>query len=235
MARLPMTADEFFAIFRAYNEAFWPAPLVLTALALVAAFLTLRPDGGRGRFVLVILALLWAWSGIAYHVLHHAPYNPVAYVFGALFVIQAFVFLRHIGGNRRIVFGPRLDAFGIVGGVLVVYALVIYPLIGHLLGHRYPGAPTFGAPCPVTIFTFGMLLWTAGRVPGRVLVIPALWAFVAVGAALSWGVLEDIAMPVAALVACAMLLGRNRRIGQRPASGRLDLLARAGNEASVGR
>jgi hypothetical protein len=94
---------------------------------------------------------------------------------------------------------------------MIAYALIVYPLIGMSLGHAYPYLPTFGVPCPTSIFTFGVLLWTTGRVPRHVLVIPVLWSLVAVGAAVSWGVLEDIAMPIAAFTASAMLLLRDRR------------------------
>lgn len=211
MSQIPMTAEEFFGIFRAYNSAIWPAPIVLTFLALLAAYSAARSGGSRDRFVAVVLATLWAWSGVAYHLVHHAPYNPAARIFGILFVVQAILFLwtgLRDGGLR---FGLQPDRHGIAGTVIMAYALAVYPLVGSTLGHRYPETPTFGAPCPVTIFTFGLLLWTVGRVPGWLLAVPALWAFVAVGAAVNWGVLEDLAMPLAALVSMVLLLSRNRR------------------------
>jgi hypothetical protein len=45
--------------------------------------------------------------------------------------------------------------------------MVVYPLLGIRFGHSYPRAPLFGvAPCPTTIFTFGLLLWATRSVPG---------------------------------------------------------------------
>ena len=61
----------------------------------------------------------------------------------------------------------------VVGGLFLLYALAIYPLLGWLSGHTYPRSPSFGlTPCPVTIFSVGLLLWTTGRVPKYLLVIP---------------------------------------------------------------
>jgi Family of unknown function (DUF6064) len=97
--------------------------------------------------------------------------------------------------------------------VLMIYAMLIYPLIGTLLGHGYPRSPSFGvAPCPTTIFTFGLLLWTNARVPKIVLIIPFLWALLGFSAALSLGVREDLGLLLAGVLSVAMLLWRDRTI-----------------------
>lgn len=89
---------------------------------------------------------------------------------------------------------------------------LIYPLLGWIAGHGWPRAPLLGvAPCPTTIFTLGILLLAAGRVPVHVLVIPVLWSLVGGSAAWLLGVTEALALPVAGLGACALLLCQNRR------------------------
>ena len=86
-----------------------------------------------------------------------------------------------------------------LGGMVIIYALVLYPLLGWLSGHIYPRNPTFGAPCPVTIFTLGLLLWA--RPPAWIIGIPVGWALVATSASWFFGVLEDLALiPAAAVV-----------------------------------
>ena len=130
--------------------------------------------------------------------------NPGATLFGAAFVLQAGLF-GWAGVRGRLVFGPRRDVRGLVGGVLIVYALVVYPLLNYALGHRYPTAPTFGAPCPTTILTFGLLLWTARPIPWWLLIVPGLWAVIGLSAALSLGVPQDFGLFVAGAVAIAML------------------------------
>jgi hypothetical protein len=112
----------------------------------------------------------------------------------------------------------RRDAAGALGVFSVIYALLLYPLLGAALGHRYPLSPTFGAPCPSVIFTFGILSWTVGRVPGYLLIAPVLWAGIGASAAVQWGMLEDLAMPVIALAATVLIVRRNRRLGPRQES-----------------
>lgn len=207
----PFTVEEFFGVFSAYNQGVWPAQPLLLLLGVVALVLALRAAPGAGRVLLLILAFLWAWVGVAYHMVHFTAINPPAWVFGALFLVQAVLFAAE-AYRGRIRFAPSPHAFGWVGGLFLAYALVIYPLIGLAQGHAYMASPTFGAPCPTTIFIFGLLLWTRGRVPGYLLAIPLLWSIVGMSAALSLGVLQDLGLVVAGVVGTVMIVVRNRKL-----------------------
>ncbi|HYD54540.1 MAG TPA: DUF6064 family protein [Gemmatimonadaceae bacterium] len=195
---LPFSVGEFFDVFRQYNLAVWPAQWVLTALGVVAVVGALVPRAGLAHAALGALAVLWLWMGAVYHLVYFAAVNPVAPVFGVLFVVQAALLAVVAHDTTAETFAPRRGAAAVVGWVLVVYALVAYPLVGQALGHRYPAQPTFGLPCPTTILTLGVLAWGIPRLPARLLVIPALWAVVATSAALQLGVGEDLGLPVAA-------------------------------------
>jgi hypothetical protein len=63
-------------------------------------------------------------------------------------------------------------------------------------------SPTFGAPCPVVIYTFGMLL-LARRVPFWLLIIPTLWAIIGTSAVIAFGVVQDIGLVISAVVVIA--------------------------------
>jgi len=91
---------------------------------------------------------------------------------------------------------------------------VIYPVLGYFLGHVYPNSPTFGAPCPSTIFTFGLLLWTTTRIRWYLLVIPCLWALVGSSAALTLGIYEDTGLLISAILGTAVLT--MKRFRDRP-------------------
>ena len=83
----------------------------------------------------------------------------------------------------RLVFAPDRTAATAIGALFVLYAMVIYPVLGLALGHGYPSAPMFGvAPCPLTIFTLGLLLWANAdaRLPKGLLVVPVLWSLLGV-------------------------------------------------------
>jgi hypothetical protein len=51
--------------------------------------------------------------------------------------------------------------FGWIGAAclfVMAWGIILYPLTGYLLGHRYPRIPLFGAmPCPTNIFALGLL------------------------------------------------------------------------------
>lgn len=210
--RVPFTAKQFLDVFRRYNESVWPAQWALLALALLALLLAARarPGGsdGAARAVAVLLALLWAWMGVAYHFAFFRAINPAATLFAAAFVVQAAIFASLM--VRRTITGlrPRRTATGVLGGAIVAYALVGYPVLGFALGHRYPAAPTFGLPCPTTIFTLGLLLWAEPPLPRYVYAIPLLWAVIGTTAALGLGMPEDFGLAIAAAVVGGVAVSR---------------------------
>ena len=214
---MPFTVEQFFEVFRQYNEAVWPAQVV----AVVDAFIAIGAAvyGGRrgGRLVALVLAVLWLWMGAVYHLQFFRSINPAAILFAAAFVTEAGLLIWIGVVQARLAFEPRRDAAGVLGGILVLYALVVYPEIGSALGHSYPAAPTFGLPCPTTIFTFGLLLWARPRVPYSLVIIPALWAVVGSFAAVQLGVGEDTGLAVSALVALPILLRHSRKLVPNPA------------------
>jgi uncharacterized protein DUF6064 len=203
--KLPFTVDQFFDVFRRYNDAVWPAQWVLVALALIAIAGAVRATARAARIVSASLACLWLWMAFAYHIAFFSKINPMAPVFGALFLVQGLLLLP-LGGHKELVFEPRRDLAGVMGALLVIYALVIYPALGFVLGRRYPALPTFGLPCPTTIFTLGLLLWARPAATRRIVVIPLLWAAIATAAALRLGVREDLGLTVAALIVVGVLL-----------------------------
>ncbi|MGZ8491070.1 MAG: DUF6064 family protein [Gemmatirosa sp.] len=202
--RLPFTLVQFLDVMRRYNEAVWPMQLPLLLLGIGAVVLSVRGAPRAGRAVSAILGALWLWMGLAYHLAFFRAINPAALLFAAAFVAQGMLFLWLGAWRDRITFAVRADRAGVAGAALVLYALVAYPLIGHVLGHRWPAAPTFGLPCPTTILTLGLLTWAAPRSPrvlAALLVIPIGWAVVGTSAALQLGMREDFGLTVAAVVA----------------------------------
>ncbi len=65
-------------------------------------------------------------------------------------------------------------------------------------------------PCPLTLFTFGMLLLTRAPVPRWLLVIPLFWSLVAGSAAFLLGVIQDWPLLFGGLL-IPLLLVRDRR------------------------
>lgn len=189
--QLPFTAEQFFAVFRGYNTALWPSQLLLLGLAVVATLLVVFPRRWSGVGVSLILATLWAWIGAVYHLAFFTAINPMAYGFAALSILAALIFLWQGAIRKQLEF--RLTRSGRTGlGILaVIFALVIYPVWSVASGHAYPELPTFGLPCPTTIFTLGLLAFLVRPHPRSPLVIPVLWAFIGGQAAFLLGVPQD--------------------------------------------
>ncbi|HET9708511.1 MAG TPA: DUF6064 family protein [Gemmatimonadales bacterium] len=197
---LPFDAAEFFAVFARYNGAVWPAQLLLLCTGVFAVALAIRPRSWSDRMVSAILAVLWIWMGAVYHIGFFRAINPAATLFGASFVLQGIALIVAGVFSRQLRFRFRPTLRGVVGALLLTYAFLAYPLLAYLLGHRYPATPTFGLPCPTTIFTLGLLLWTEQRVPTFLMVIPIAWSLVGTSAALQLGVQEDLGLVVAGVL-----------------------------------
>src|SRR5690606_37546939 len=146
------------------------------------------------------------------HFVFFVGINKAAYLFGALFVLQSVLFLTLGVLNDRLSFRFDTDGYGITGLTLIFFALFVYPVYGYFNGHVYPHAPTFGLPCPTTIFTFGILLMTDKKVPIVILIVPAIWSIIGFFAALSLGITEDTGLLVAGIITVSLLLNRNRSV-----------------------
>lgn len=207
---LPFTTDQFLSVFEQYNQSIWPFQGVLNFLALGVLVLAFKRTHSSDKIIAGILAFFWLWTGIAYHAAFFGAINPAAYVFAVLNVVQGIIFLFFGVFKSRLTFRYQSNLFGIIGAAFVVYALIVYPALGYLLGHVYPKSPTFGLPCPTTIFTFGVLLWANVKIPKVVLIIPFLWSLIGFSAALTMGIREDIGLLVAGIVGLALIIIRDK-------------------------
>lgn len=208
---LPFTEAAFFEVFRRYNEVVWPLQLAFYALSFLLVFLTSRDSAIASRWISGILAFLWGWMGVVYHWGFFAAINPAAKLFGGIFLLQAAA-LFFAGVSGRLSYRLRRDRYNLAGWLLIVYALVVYPLLGALAGHSFPRGATFGLPCPTTIFTFGLLLWSDRHVPLWVVGIPAAWSIVGVSAAVQLSVAEDYGLLISAALAITLIVERNRKL-----------------------
>jgi len=210
--KLPFTLEQFLDIFRQYNISVWPIQVVLVILAITATYFSIFKKSYSDKIIVSILAFLWLWIGIVYHLIYFSSINKAAIVFGSLFIIQSLLFFYFgiIKGKLRFQFS--LNRYGITGMVLILFALIIYPLLAYWLGHVYPSSPTFGLPCPTTIFTFGILLFSSSRVPVIVIIIPAIWSIIGSSAAASLGMKEDTGLLIAALICTIMIIYKNKSL-----------------------
>jgi len=220
----PFTADQFFAVFRSYNTAVWPAQIALLVVGLccaAAAYQAIVGSSWRwGQVALVLLSLLWLWTAFEYYRRFFVTISQAGSVFGSLFVAQAGLLLLCVWQEGSMSTPSTRSRAGIiVGTVLLLYALAIYPLVGFLSGHHYPAVPSFGTPCPTTIFTFGIFCLLAASIPRFALAIPVIWAVIGSYAAFAFGIYGDLGLVMAALATIVVVRqAQHRRIVARFAS-----------------
>ena len=204
--QLPFSREQFFAVIESYNHAVWPLQLVLTLLAL-ACVAAVYAQRGWERAVGWVLVGLWSWMAIAYQLAFFTRINPAAWLFGGAFLAAAGLLARHTRARTLSFEAPRGGA-QLLPLVLVTYALVGYPFIASSSGQEYPRLPTFGLPCPTTVFTLGILLFARRPIPTSLFVVPIGWSVVGTSAAVQLGVPEDFGLPAAAAISVFALVLR---------------------------
>jgi hypothetical protein len=208
---LPFTHEQFLAVFAEYNDAVWPAQVVAYLVGAAMCIAIASRNAMAPLLVACGLAAMWLWTGVAYHWVFFLRVNAAALAFGAAFVVQAILLL--LAAVRRpfefLPPGQRLRT--LAGWGLVTYSALLYPAIGVFAGLRFPAAPVFGVtPCPLTIFSFGVLLLVRS-VPCWLLPIPVAWAVIGTSAAWQLGMPQDWALLLAATAALPMLWNTGHR------------------------
>ncbi len=210
--KLPFTIEQFLELFKKYNQSVYPMQIVFYVFGATVILLSIKKIANADRIINVILSFFWLWMGIVYHLFYFTQINKVAYLFGGIFILQGFLFFYHGVLNNRLSYKFRFDKLGWGGVLLITFALIIYPFLSYIFGHFYPASPTFGLPCPTTIFTFGILMWFDRKIPLSILIIPFIWSIIGFFAALKLGVREDTGLLVAGIFGTILIAYRNKKI-----------------------
>ena len=194
---LPFTKEQFFDLLADYNMGLWPVLLVLWIVSVLVSVRLLSSRRPPDRWISALLAAHWAWSALAYHAGFFIRINQAAWVFTALFLLQAAVFFWAGVVHGRLSFAPWRNAWAPVAWGLVAYSLV-YPALNAAQHLSVSNIPTFGMPCPTMIFTAGLLMLATPR-SWRLSLVPVIWSLIGGSAAFLLGVHADYALPLAGM------------------------------------
>ena len=89
---LMYSARTWYRLVEQYNGALWPAHLVTILLGIAVVWLILRPRPD-GRLIAAILALLWMWVALAWHLRYFLTINWAAGWFAGGFGLQSLLML----------------------------------------------------------------------------------------------------------------------------------------------
>ncbi len=203
----------YYRLFELYNRDVWPAQ-ILTLGAGVAILPLLRRGGaGPGRVIAAILAGCWLWVAWGFHFQRYATINWAATCFAAAFAVQALLLISTGVLRGRLEFGAADSAVGRAGLGIVLFALVVQPLIGPLVGRDWVQAETFGvAPDPTALATLGILLLAANRVRWELLLVPMSWCAVTGATLWAMGAPDALMLPVAALLTLSLAVRKTRSL-----------------------
>lgn len=211
MSGLSNPLKALYGMFATYNQAIWPMHIVTYALGILSIILAIKKTKYSDRIISTVLCFLWFWSGIAFGIIFFSRINSIWYRLGFILILQSILFFMYgFGFHPPLSFKFRKEPYSFLGIMMILYALVFYPIVGYLTGHNYPGYPIFGtAPFPVCIFTFGILLITDGRVTPPVLIIPLFWAIGGFVNILTYGIYADIGEVAFAIIGTVMIFYRD--------------------------
>lgn len=208
---MPFTTEQFFEVFARYNAALFPWQFVAILAGVLVVVLLWQGTRAATAAVLLVLAAMWLVNGVGYHWMHFAAINPVARLFAGVFVAEALLLAWMALASSGLRLTPRGDLVSLLGLGCIGFAILVYPVLGWLAGHRYPAVPMFGvAPCPTTIFTIGVLLQGTWREVRWLLIIPGLWAAVGGTASVLLAVPQDLGLVAALVLLILVAWGRWR-------------------------
>jgi len=202
----------YYRLFELYNADIWPLQVVtvLAGVMILALMRTRAPR--RGRAIAATLAACWLWIAWAFHWQRYTAINWAAGYFAVGFAIEALLLI-WIGVVRdRLRFDSEPSVIARIGVAIFVFALVIEPLLGLLLGRDWRQAEVFGvASDPTAVATLALLLAADRRNP-IALPIPILWCLLSGTTLWVMHAADALVLP---MVASLVLLLSFRRSVQR--------------------
>ena len=209
---MPFNVEQFLEVIKNYNLAIGILPVVIAfSLGILSIWVLIRKKEYADVVINNILAVFWIWNGAVYHLGFFLKINPAARIFGILFIIQGLLFLYYGNFTRKLQYTFRKGVYYTIAWVLILYAILIYNILSPLLGHVYPVAPLFGiAPCPTTIFTLGIIIFTNEKMPKIILIVPFIWSLVGGSAAIFFGIYEDVLLLISGFLTIALIYFRNK-------------------------
>jgi hypothetical protein len=206
----------YYRLFELYNRDLWPAHVVALALGIAILVCLCSHAGWRGKAVAAMLGACWLWVAWAYLAERYASINWAASYFALGFAIEALLLL-WAGVVRDDMAGiPSASTAPIAGISLFLFALIVQPLIGPMLGRSWLQAEIFGmAPDPTVVATLGIMLLVERRGRWLLMVIPLAWCLISGTTLWTMEAADAWVMPAMGLLAA--LFAARKTSSTRPA------------------
>jgi hypothetical protein len=148
--------------FASYNKRIFPLQVVMAVVAIgVAGLVFILPSMTTAILLNAFLCVTFVWIGVAFLFLlgdmrERIPF--AAFATAATYFPLAVIFILNIFTKPAAYKIPQQSWLLYVSLFIMFWGIILYPLSGYLIGHRYPRVSLFGAmPCPTNIFAIGIL------------------------------------------------------------------------------
>ena len=202
--------EMWWGIIGTYGKNIFPLQIFTVITAAVIVWLIIKKPGERSNIITkTYFTLCFASIGIVFFLIHGGLFPGIQeYVQAGLFITIAVFFGADIF-RKKIDFklpehrGHKIVIF------LLLFAVFVYPLIGMLAGHYFPGMIIVGThPCPTAAFALVLLAAALPRANKLLYVLLLIWAipfpiFIQIP---KFGVYEDSIMLLCGIYALVMLI-----------------------------
>jgi hypothetical protein len=216
-----ITGEQLLEVFSAYNQMIWPFQIVAYVLGFLAIIFGFKKSLLATRITTAVLAFFWLWVSILFwYPSAQQGFSP-GYIFSVVFLVQGILFSYFLV-KPKLRFGTYSVSYTWIGLICIFYAMFGYFLFGILIDHVYPQTPPFGlTPCPLIIFTFGILMLSSQKIPKILLVIPFLFSLSGIFG-ITIGIWEDIGLILASFICVFLILKRDKNLTNPSLSTPLD-------------
>lgn len=164
----------YYRQFSLYNSGTWPIHL----FAIIFGIFALVSSWGKSFFhnkgLTLGLVIFWCWTAGAFLYLQFLQIHIVADWYALGFVIQALLMAWLGGFKQQFENVTKSKPRKIIGRLVLVFAIFLYPFIAVLTGRNWLEFELFGmAPDPTALGTLGILI--LHRVSWVLYIIPVIW------------------------------------------------------------
>jgi hypothetical protein len=148
--------------FESYNQRIFPLQVVMAVVAIgLVGLLFFLPGVTTTILFKAFLSITFGWIGVAFLFLMGDMRKRIpfaSYATALTYLPLVIIFITDIYSKQAAYKIPQPSLRLYVSLFIMFWGIILYPLSGYLIGHRYPRLPLFGAmPCPTNIFAIGVL------------------------------------------------------------------------------
>ncbi|MCD6475828.1 MAG: hypothetical protein J7K85_06130 [Anaerolineaceae bacterium] len=217
---MEITLEQLMNAVSQYNETIWPFQFVAIALSFLGVYLAFRKSKTSDWIIVGMMIFFYLWNALLFWLPMAKGGFTTGYVFVVIFLFEV-AYLLYAGIKERLSFRFKSSVTAIIGVVVIAYGLIIYPIVGLLIGRQYPAlifSPFF--PCPLNIWVMGMFLLTEKPLPRCLIVVPFVWGLFGFFM-VAIGLYEDIVLVLMNILGAILIWSRDLKMVREEKQGRI--------------